>query len=142
MIMVASLRAIMHRLLGLVGSKTADSRLDEEIQTLDVLITVNLRRGMTEQQATLAARKSFGGVLRTKDAYRDDRRVTLVEGFRHRARHARLTASQGGSSHSQSTNALARPANSGKISSDACTISSVTGSTLVGCPASLRVVRS
>ena len=80
MSMRATLRAFVFRLLGLVGRRTADARLDEDIQThLDLLSQEHVRRGMSPGEARLAARRAFGGVTQTREAYRDQRGFPSID---------------------------------------------------------------
>ncbi len=54
----------------------AEMRFHLEMETAE-----NIRRGMSEEEARLAARRSFGGVEQTKETYRDIARFRLVEDF-------------------------------------------------------------
>jgi predicted permease len=74
------LREFASRLRGLFWKSRLDRDLDEELRAhLDMLVEENLRRGMTAEEARRAARRSFGGVIQTKEAYRDQRGVPVVE---------------------------------------------------------------
>jgi predicted permease len=59
-----------------------DQDLDEELRVhLEMLVEENIRRGMSPQQASRAARRSFGGIEQTKEAYRDQRGLPIMERF-------------------------------------------------------------
>jgi hypothetical protein len=74
------LRAFAARLVGLLGWRNADARLSDEIQThLDLLTEDHVRRGLSPEQARVAARRAFGGVTQTKEAYRHQRGFRLLE---------------------------------------------------------------
>ena len=67
-----SIRVFSHRVIGLLRKRKLNEDLDEEIQShLDMLIADNVRKGMTLEEATYAARRSFGGVDQIKETYRD-----------------------------------------------------------------------
>ena len=75
-----STRVFFHRVLGLLRRRKLDQDLDEEIQShLDMLIADNVRKGMTLEEATYAARRSFGGVDQIKETYRDRRGWPIIE---------------------------------------------------------------
>jgi len=54
----------------------AEMRFHLELETAE-----NIRRGMSEEEAQLAARRSFGGVEQTKETYRDVARFRWLEDF-------------------------------------------------------------
>jgi predicted permease len=75
-----SIRVLFHRLIGIVRKRKLNQDLDEEIQShLDMQIEDNIRRGMTLEEATYAARRSFGGVEQIKETYRDRRGLPIIE---------------------------------------------------------------
>ena len=75
-----SLRILFHRLIGILRKRKLNQDLDEEIQShLDMQIEDNVRRGMTLEEATYAARRSFGGVDQIKETYRDRRGLPIIE---------------------------------------------------------------
>ncbi|HXF40860.1 MAG TPA: permease prefix domain 1-containing protein, partial [Blastocatellia bacterium] len=79
---MSNLREIGSRIRGLFGKELLDRELDEEMTAhLEMLVEENLRRGMTLEEARRAARRSFGGVTQTKEAYRDQRGLPIVETF-------------------------------------------------------------
>jgi putative ABC transport system permease protein len=75
------LRIIVSRLFGSLSrqaSRRAD--LDTELsEHLQLLTEENIRRGMNEAEARAAARREFGGVEQTKEAYRDQRGVPFLD---------------------------------------------------------------
>lgn len=74
------IREIGSRIRGLFGKELLDKELDEEMTAhLEMLVEDNLKRGMTLEEARRAARRSFGGVTQTKEAYRDQRGLPIVE---------------------------------------------------------------
>jgi hypothetical protein len=55
------LRTLMARLRGLFGDRKADREFDDEIEShLRLLADRYVRQGMTEAEATRAARRQFG----------------------------------------------------------------------------------
>jgi predicted permease len=75
-----SIRVFFHRVIGLLRRRKLNDDLDEEIQShLDMLIADNVRKGMTLEDATYAARRSFGGVDQIKETYRDRRGWPVIE---------------------------------------------------------------
>lgn len=77
---MSKLRESVSRIGGLFGKGRRDRDLDDEIQAhLDMLVDENLRKGMTIEEARRAARRSFGGVIQTMEAYRDQRGLPMLE---------------------------------------------------------------
>jgi predicted permease len=74
------LRSWLARFLGLHRRERRDSELNEELQAhLDLLTAENVRRGMTMKDARYAARREFGGVEQTKEIYREQRGLPLID---------------------------------------------------------------
>jgi hypothetical protein len=74
------MRTLLLRIAGLFRRRALDRRLDEELRFhLDMETEANRRRGMTAQEAGLAARREFGGVEQTKEIYRDRRGLPTIE---------------------------------------------------------------
>src|SRR5712692_10291050 len=74
------LRVWAARLSGLFGRNRRDRELDEELRShLDMLAGENLRRGMTAEEARLAAQRSFGGATQIREEYRARRGLPLLE---------------------------------------------------------------
>lgn len=77
------------RLRGLFGRKRQESELDEEVQFhLEMQIEDNLKAGMNPKMAREEALRSFGGVARTKEAYRERRTYVMVESVAQDLRYA------------------------------------------------------
>jgi predicted permease len=73
-------RALVHRLKGTLFRNRLDDELDEEIRThLEMQAEEFIRRGMSPEEARLAARRRFGGVDQVKEAYRDQRGLPALE---------------------------------------------------------------
>src|SRR5215510_963382 len=74
------LRKLIHRLRAGLRRRNIERELDRELQFhLEMETAENVRRGMSEEEARRAARLSFGGVERTKEAYRDIARFRRLE---------------------------------------------------------------
>jgi predicted permease len=74
------LRKLFHRLRASFRRGKIEREMDAEMRFhLEMEIAENIRRGMSEEEARRAALRSFGGVERTKEAYRDLSRFRLVE---------------------------------------------------------------
>jgi len=83
------MRTLWARIRGLFLGHRFDRRLDDEVQShLEQLADDYQRRGMTAEQARLAARRAFGGVEQMKETYRDRRGIPLVETLTQDARYA------------------------------------------------------
>ena len=76
------LRVLLLRLIAIFRKQRLDRDLDEELQShLEMLVAENLRRGMPQQEAHRAARLSLGSIENTKEMYRDQRGLPLLETF-------------------------------------------------------------
>ena len=74
------LRVLAHRLSGLFARHRRDREFDEELSAnLELLITDNIRSGMTQEAARRDALLKFGGIEATKENYRDRRGLPAVE---------------------------------------------------------------
>jgi hypothetical protein len=74
------LRELIVRFGGLFGKQRQDRELDEEIEShLQMHIEDNLRLGMTREEARREAMIKLGGIESTKEAYRDQRSLPLLE---------------------------------------------------------------
>jgi predicted permease len=63
-----------------LGRKRLDQDLDEELRAhLDMLIEENARREASLEDAQYAALRMFGGVEQTKEVYRDQRGLPMIE---------------------------------------------------------------
>jgi hypothetical protein len=73
-------RELWRRALSLAGRTRLDRDLDDEVAAhLECAIEDYRARGMTADEAKRAALRDFGGVARTKEAYRDVRGFPLIE---------------------------------------------------------------
>src|SRR5215813_8242079 len=78
------LRVLCLRFLGLFGRARSERELDEELREhLELLVEENLRRGMNLRDARNDARRRFGGIEQTKEAYRDQRGLPIMETLLH-----------------------------------------------------------
>jgi putative ABC transport system permease protein len=68
------------RLFSLFRKRRLDAELDAELRShLQLLMEKNIRRGMTLDEARKAARREFGGVEQTKEAYREQRGLPFID---------------------------------------------------------------
>jgi hypothetical protein len=73
-------RALFLRLAGLLDKQRKNRELDEEIEShLHMHIDDNLRSGMTPEEARRQALIKLGGIESTKEAYRDQRGLPMLE---------------------------------------------------------------
>src|SRR5262245_19756263 len=71
---------MLARLWNLVRSRRLDRELDTELRHhLELLEAEHRARGLSAESARLAARRDFGALLRTQEAYRDQRGLPLLE---------------------------------------------------------------
>ena len=74
------LRELILRFGGLFNKQRKDRELDDEIEShLQMHIDDNLRSGMTDEEARRQAMIKLGGIESTKEAYRDQRGLPLLE---------------------------------------------------------------
>src|SRR5712664_4412266 len=74
------LRELILRIGGLFNKQPKDRDLDEEIEShLELHIEDNLRLGMTPEEARREALIKLGGIESTKEAYRDQRSLPVLE---------------------------------------------------------------
>ncbi len=74
------LRVSLARLAGLFSRRRRDLEMDEELRAhLDALVEEHIRRGLNPQKAREAARREFGGVQQTREAYRDQRGLVFFD---------------------------------------------------------------
>ncbi|HYY57896.1 MAG TPA: permease prefix domain 1-containing protein, partial [Pyrinomonadaceae bacterium] len=77
---IRQLRALAVRLASLFGQKKRDRELAEELEShLQMHIEDNLRAGMTPEEARRQALLKLGGVEPTKESYRRQRGLPLIE---------------------------------------------------------------
>src|ERR1700733_3007121 len=75
-----SIRAGATRIAALLRKRRLDTQLDAELHLhLEMLVEENIRNGMTPEQARLAALRTFGGVDQTKEAYREQRGIPVLD---------------------------------------------------------------
>ncbi len=78
--MFDTLFSLCSRLSGLIGRRRAEREFDDEIALhLDQLAEDYRRRGMSPDQARLAARRSFGGVTQAKETQRELRGIPQLD---------------------------------------------------------------
>ena len=78
--MTGKFRGAMSRLASFVQKNRLERDLDEELSVhLEMLVEENIRKGMSPREAQYAARRTFGGVEQTKEAYRDQRGLPMLE---------------------------------------------------------------
>jgi predicted permease len=74
------IRTVLCRCAALFGKRKLDHDLDEELRShIDFAVEENLKHGMNAQQARRAALKDFGGMTQTKETYRVQRGLPLLE---------------------------------------------------------------
>ncbi|MGA2047977.1 MAG: ABC transporter permease [Terracidiphilus sp.] len=77
---MAHWRRIIARLRSLVANKRAEEDLAREVASHLTLIADEFeRRGMSPEEARLAARRAYGGVEQAKQAHRDERSLLWIE---------------------------------------------------------------
>src|ERR1700677_517985 len=77
---MAHLSRIFAKLRNLVANKRAEEDLEREVAShLTLLVDDFVRRGMSREEAGLAARRAYGGVEQAKQAHRDERSLLWVE---------------------------------------------------------------
>src|SRR5262245_39918926 len=74
------LRKLFHRLRNHLKIAKVEREMDAEMRFhLEMETEKYIRKGMSEEAARLAAQRSFGGIERTKEAYRDVVRLRWLE---------------------------------------------------------------
>ena len=74
------LRIFIHRLAALFRRRRLEDDLDEELRShLDMAVELNLSKGMSPEEARREALRGFGGVEQTKELYRDQRGLPMIE---------------------------------------------------------------
>lgn len=77
---MSRLRMLGSRLLGFFRKRRSDESLDAELRShLDALTEENIRRGISPEEARYAARREFGGIEQTKEAYREQRGLPFID---------------------------------------------------------------
>src|SRR5229473_1817259 len=73
-------RTVTQRLAALFRRRRLEDDLDEELRShLEMAVELNLRKGMSAEEARREALRSFGGVEQTKETYRDQRGLPMIE---------------------------------------------------------------
>jgi len=73
-------RMLIARLRGVFVSRRRDEELDDEVRAhLDLLADEHERRGLSRADAEQAALRDFGGVMRAKESYREQRGLPVVD---------------------------------------------------------------
>jgi macrolide transport system ATP-binding/permease protein len=74
------IRVFIHRLAALLQRRRLESDLDQELRShLEMAVELNLRKGMSPQEAQREAFRSFGGIEQTKELFRDQRGLPWIE---------------------------------------------------------------
>src|SRR5881396_2279571 len=75
-----SWRIFIRRLAALFRRRGLEADLDAELRShLEMAVELNLRKGMSAEDARREALRSFGGVQQTKERYRDQRGLPMIE---------------------------------------------------------------
>src|SRR5580700_2430900 len=73
-------RTLTHRLAALFRRRRLEDDLDEELRShLEMAVELNMRKGMTPEDARGEALRGFGGFEQTKEVYRDQRGLPMIE---------------------------------------------------------------
>jgi macrolide transport system ATP-binding/permease protein len=71
---------LLRRLAALFRRRRLNEDLDEELRShLAMAVEINVRNGMSEEEARREALRSFGGVEQTKESYREQRGLPMIE---------------------------------------------------------------
>lgn len=75
-----TIRTLLNRLTSLFRNRKLDADLEDELRAhIDLAMEENLRRGMNEREARRQAMRSFGGVTQTRERYREQRGLPMLE---------------------------------------------------------------
>lgn len=76
------MRAWLARVAGVIRGRGRDAELQQEIEThLALMADALQQRGLTRDEANLEARRAFGGLQRTRQAYREQLGFPVVDAF-------------------------------------------------------------
>src|SRR6266404_5065800 len=76
------LRVFLRRLTSPLRKRNLERELDEELDHhLQMEIAENVSRGMGAEEARFAALRNFGGVVRTKERYRETHGLPVLQVF-------------------------------------------------------------
>jgi macrolide transport system ATP-binding/permease protein len=74
------LRIFVHRLTALFHRRRLEDDLDDELRShLEMAVELNLSKGMSPEDARREALRGFGGVEQTKELYRDQRGLPMLQ---------------------------------------------------------------
>ena len=77
---MTTIRRVVLRLLSFFRTGAAEAELSREIRShLQLLEDEHVAKGMSREDARLAARRAFGGVEQTKEHHRDTRGFRWLE---------------------------------------------------------------
>src|SRR5580704_6663295 len=83
------LREMFSRCSSFLHRRRLDEELDRELEShIESAVEDNIRRGMTHDQARLAALRVFGGVTQIKESYRTRRDLSFVTSLGRDVRYA------------------------------------------------------
>jgi macrolide transport system ATP-binding/permease protein len=78
--MAEFVRVFIHRLATILRRRRLEDDLDEELRShLEMAVEGNLRKGMSPEEARREALRGFGGIEQTKELFRDQRGLPLIE---------------------------------------------------------------
>jgi hypothetical protein len=78
--MMETLRVLAARFAALFHKRRLEEGLEEELRShLEMAVELNLRNGMSPEEAHREAFLSFGGVAQTKEIYREQRGLPMLE---------------------------------------------------------------
>src|SRR2546422_11556140 len=73
-------RIFIHRLAAIFRRRRLEDDMNEELRShLEMAAEVNLRKGMSAEEPRREALRGFGGVEQTKELYRDQRGLPMIE---------------------------------------------------------------
>src|SRR5712664_1671513 len=73
-------RVLIHRLAALFRRRRLEDEFAAELRShLEMAVELNLDKGMTAEDARREALRGFGGVEQTKELYRDQRGLPMIE---------------------------------------------------------------
>ena len=73
-------RIFIHRLAAIFRRRRLEDDLNEELRShLEMAAELNLRKGLSFEEASREAHREFGGVEQTKELYRDQRGLPMIE---------------------------------------------------------------
>jgi predicted permease len=76
------IRILLSRCGALLRGRRLDADLDDELRMhIDLAIAENLKRGLSPENARIAALRAFGGVAQTRETYRENRGFPALQQF-------------------------------------------------------------